>query len=263
MERIYNEVSFTLKPLPLNLVYLENLTRIVNLHNIKELTYSTDKFQNIKTIDEIKQHYFTKMEIHFEINSPRWDYLYIIFAKGSITVFAKNRSGEGEVIANDIKEYLEYELQNFQDEIEPIPMNHKNERIMINNINSNNINSTVNYNNKATNINSLNVHSTLNSNSGISDENKKKSLIAKVLEHPLVSSIIAGIVLLIITQFFTNFNNQDNSIVVKSNSIAGQIATISEYDKKEKLKEESINKFIQDLVKIKNKSEKTVKEKNF
>jgi hypothetical protein len=59
-----------------------------------------------------------------------------------------NKNGISELMAKDIKEYLELELQNFQNGIEPIIMNQKKEQVIIHNINSHNINSTNDSNNK-------------------------------------------------------------------------------------------------------------------
>jgi hypothetical protein len=59
-----------------------------------------------------------------------------------------NKNGISELMAKDIKEYLELELQNFQNGIEPIIMNQKKEQVIIHNINSHTINSTNDSNNK-------------------------------------------------------------------------------------------------------------------
>ncbi len=196
MERIYNDISMRFNPLPLNLIYLENLTTIIKSHITDNIEYSTDKYRKIQTIEKIKSHLYNELRIKI-IHQERYSSSYIVFTNDYLLFNLDNENGISELMAKDIKEYLEFELQNFQNGIEPIIMNQKKEQVIIHNINSNNVNSIINSNNEITNINSHNVNSTNDSNNKTNTENKKKSLTTSILEHP----IIAGIIVLFISIF--------------------------------------------------------------
>lgn len=254
MEKIYEKVYIALDPLPLNIRYLEDIRKIFELYKCKNILYATNKFKKIKRLEDLNSHPYNQLKIECDLDRHGLDYFEVVFRKKDIVIFSRNRDGRAEEIAKDIKEYLESKIQKQSvEDSQVIDDEEKKQTIIINN----------------------------NIESEIKTE-KKSNYFLLVFEHPLIATVVGGIILLIIGNAFFKDNKKD--IVELPINTSENIEFINEADDLfskpvktkeeiahdlrmerikifiEKAKKEDIKEYTKYILEIKNKVNNTSKE---